>query len=61
MMFLAAIALCAMSCGNKAANEEAAAEEAAPVEEVVVEEATLADTIVEVAEAAAEVVEQVAQ
>lgn len=55
MMFIAAIAFCAMSCGNKAA--EAPAEEAAPVEEVVVEEVANDSLVEEVVEAAAEVVE----
>jgi len=53
MMFIAAIAFLAMSCGNKAANTEAAAEEAAVVEEVVVADSceAVADTVVaEVAE-----------
>jgi len=61
MMFIAAIAFCAMSCGNKPA--EAAAEEAAPAaEEVVIEEAAEAAPADSLAEAPAEeVVEAVAE
>jgi len=54
MMFIAAVAFLAMSCGNKAANTEAATEEVVVEEEVVVADSceAVADTVVvaEVAE-----------
>ncbi len=64
ILFVAAIALCAMSCGKKEAKTEACTEEAPAAVEVVEaqEEAVVEEAPAEVVEeAAAEVVEEAAE
>ena len=70
MLFIAAVAMCVMSCGKKCENKECTEQEAAQVEEVVVapaeeevvaEENAVVNAVEEVTEAVEAVQEAVAQ